>query len=106
LTGFGFDVSFLGEKAAYIIREAADTGFIKMLTIHVDAGEAETIALAKELNDNLLLIDEKLGKQYADAENITCKGVVGILIAAKNQGLLPSLKPLLDDLIEHLTFRL
>ena len=106
LTSFGFDLSFLGDKATYIIRQAADTGFIKMLTIHVDAGEAEAVALAKELNADLLLIDEKFGKQYAEAENITCKGVVGILIAAKNQGLLPSIKPLLDDLIEHLKFRL
>ena len=65
LTGFGFDVSFFLDKATYIIRQAADTGFIKMLTLYVDAGEAEAIALAKELNADLLLIDEKLGKQYA-----------------------------------------
>ena len=31
---------------------------------------------------------------------------MGILIAAKNKGLLPSIKPLLDDLIEHLKLRL
>lgn len=106
LIAYGFDISFLEDKEKYIIRQAADTSFIKMLSVHIDAGEAEAIALAKELNADLLLIDEKLGKQYAEVEHITCKGVVGILIAAKNQGLLPMVKPLLDDLIQNLKFRL
>ena len=49
----------------------------------------DTIALAKELNADLLFIDEKLGKQFAEAEHIACKGVVGILIEAKIKGLQP-----------------
>ena len=106
LTAFGFDLSFLEDKEKYIIRQAVNTSFITMLSIHIDEGEAEAIALAKELNADLLLIDEKLGKQYAEAENITCKGVVGILLAAKNKGFLSMIKPLLDDLIQNLKFRL
>ncbi len=58
------------------------------------------------MNADLLLIDEKIGKQFAEAENIPCKGVVGILIEAKKKGLLPLIKPLLDDLIINLKFRL
>ena len=106
LISFGFNISFLEDKEKYIIRQAADTDLIKMLSVHIDAGEAEAIALAKELNADLLLIDEKLGKQYAEAEHIYCKGVVGILIEAKHQGLVPMVKPLLDDLIQQLKFRL
>lgn len=44
------------------------------------------------------MIDEKLGKELAEAENITCKGVVGLLIEAKQNGLLQSIKPLLENL--------
>lgn len=106
LIAFGFDISFLLEKEKYIIRQPSNKILIQTLTRYIDAGEAEAIALAKELNADLLLIDEKLGKQFAEAEHIACKGVVGILIAAKKEGLLPLIKPLLDDLISNLKFRL
>jgi predicted nucleic acid-binding protein len=106
LADFGFDISFLKQRDVYLIRKAQDEILINDLKQHLDEGEAEAIALAKELNADLLLIDEKLGKQYAEAENISCKGVVGILIEAKQQGLLSVIRPLLDDLIKNLKFRL
>ena len=73
---------------------------------YLDAGETEALALAKDLNADLLLIDEKIGRQFAEAEHISCKGVIGILIDAKKQGMIPMLKPLLDDLVNNLKFRL
>ncbi len=106
LIHFGFDISFLSEEGICKVMEASDTNFVKTLSRNIDAGEAEAIALAKELQADLLLIDEKLGKQFAEKENIVCKGVVGILIEAKRKGLLPLIKPLLDDLLLNLKFRL
>lgn len=85
LVHFGYDISFLKETDRYKICKAQDEIFIKNLSEYLDEGEAEAIALAKELHADLLLIDEKLGKQFAEAENITCKGVVGILIEAKQR---------------------
>lgn len=106
LVQFGYDVSFLEMKDVFIIRQPKDTTFINTLIEHLDLGEAEAIALAKEMKAELLLIDEKLGKEFALAENIHCKGVIGVLIDAKSQGLIKDLKPLLDDLIQNLKFRL
>ncbi|MCW3109657.1 MAG: nucleic acid-binding protein [Segetibacter sp.] len=106
LIPFGYNISFLQEQNKYIIRKPVDIKLIQDLCEYIDIGEAEAIALAKELNADLLLIDEKLGKQFAEAEHIYCKGVVGILIEAKKEGLLESIKPLLDDLINTLKFRL
>ena len=106
LTSFGYDTSFLKDHTNYTICQASDTSFVKTLSEWLDAGEAEAIALAKELKADLLLIDEKLGRQFAEAEHIACKGVVGILIEAKIKGLIPLIKPLLDDLANNLKFRL
>jgi len=53
-----------------------------------------------------LLIDEKLGKELAEGKKIVCKGVVGVLIEAKLKGLVKEIKPLLDELISGLKFRL
>jgi predicted nucleic acid-binding protein len=85
LISFGYDISFLKEQNNFVICKAQDYKFVNNLSKYLDAGEAEAIALAKELTADLLLIDEKLGKQYAEAENITCKGAVGILIRSKGK---------------------
>lgn len=106
LPSFGYDISFLKDQNKYVIRQASDTKFTEALSQFLDAGEAEAIALAKEIHADLLLIDEKLGKQFAEAENLSCKGVVGVLIEAKAKGLITFIKPLLDDLINNLKFRL
>lgn len=93
-------------KNVFIICEPKDTELIKELGEQLDAGEAEAIVLAIELKAELLLTDEKIGRPFAEAGNIACKGVVGVLIQAKKEGLIASLKPLLDDLIINLKFRL
>ena len=106
LVSFGYDVSFLNDKEHYFIRSANNTQLIEELCKVLDPGEAEAIVLAKEVHADLLLIDEKLGKEIAVKQNIKCKGVIGLLIDAKAQGFIPELKPLLHDLVSNLKFRI
>lgn len=106
LPAFGYDISFLSNSKAFVVRAAADADRVRQLSEELDAGEAEAIVLATELRADLLLIDERLGKEVATAAGITCKGVVGLLIDAKESGLIPLVKPLLDDLVQNLKFRL
>lgn len=65
---------------------------------HLDKGEAEAIALAKEKNADYLLIDEKIGRQIARDNHLKIIGTVGILLEAKRQGLIDSVKNKMDDL--------
>jgi uncharacterized protein len=71
----------------------------------LDSGEAEAIALAVELSANRLLIDERLGRSIAASYGLKLRGLLGILINAKQQGLIPVLKPILDRLIDQAGFR-
>lgn len=68
--------------------------------LDLDAGEAEAIVLATELNADLIIIDEKLGRFHAKHADLKVTGTIGILIKAKSEGLIEKLKPLLNELNE------
>ncbi|MGB7060680.1 MAG: DUF3368 domain-containing protein [Geitlerinemataceae cyanobacterium] len=74
---------------------------VNTLQIQLDPGEAEAISLALELNANRLLIDERLGRSIATQYGLKIRGILGLLINAKEQGLIQVLKPILDDLIDR-----
>ncbi len=81
------------------IREVADRNSLKFF-YDLDAGEAEAIVLAKEINAQLLIIDEKLGRYYAGQAGIKITGTLGVLIKAKNAGFVTQVKPLLIELTQ------
>lgn len=68
--------------------------------LDLDAGESEAIILATEIGADLIIIDEKLGRFHAKHAEIKVTGTIGILIKAKNQGIIRDLKPLLYELTE------
>ena len=59
----------------------------------LDKGESAAIALALEKNMNFILIDERKGKHIAQRYGIESTGTLGILIKAKQSGLLKEIKP-------------
>lgn len=106
LIGFGYDISFLNERDVFIVTNPKEEFVQQAWLTKLDKGEAEALALAIELKAELLLIDEKLGKKMAEQNSIACKGVVGVLIEAKEKGLIKEIRPLLQELREGLKFRL
>ncbi len=64
----------------------------------LDCGEAETIALALELEANLVLLDEKEGRHAAQRLGLRVVGVVGILLEAKANSVVGEIRPHVDAL--------
>ena len=58
----------------------------------LDAGETDAIALAQAIQADVLLIDERAGRQAARQIGIVVAGVLGELLYAKRHGVLPSLR--------------
>lgn len=68
----------------------------KVLEASLDKGEASAIALAIEQTDCLLIIDDYKGRKYAEQMGIKITGTLGAIIAAKLNGHIESVKPMLD----------
>jgi len=79
---------------------------VRALSQKLDTGESQAIALALELDADLLLMDERLGREVAQRFGIAVTGVVGVLIMAKAQGYLLAIKPELDRLRSEFDFRM
>lgn len=66
----------------------------------LDAGETQAILLAKRLGCTLL-IDERKGRLVAQQEHLAVLGTLGLLLKAKQAQLIPTLTPLLEQMLEN-----
>lgn len=87
------------KKAAWIeVKPVANRPLVKSLETDLDLGEAEAVVLAVELNAELLLIDERKGRVVAGRLGVNYIGLLGILVKAKHDGLIPAVGPVMDSL--------
>jgi predicted nucleic acid-binding protein len=95
-------------KAATWIRKQVVTNrqLMHVLQQELGAGEAEAIALATEIKADLLLMDERLGRETAHHLGLRCIGLIGILIEARRKGFITAVKPHLDALRNMAGFRI
>lgn len=94
-------------KAASWIKtqQVANRQLVQALRQELDAGEAEAIALTIETKAELLLMDERLGRETARHLGLRYTGLIGVLIEAKHKGLISKIKPHLDALRDMAGFR-
>lgn len=71
---------------------------VEVLLDELDLGEAETIVLARERNADWVLMDEKKGRRKLAEMGIQRVGTLGLLLKAKEAGLLSQLQPSLKQL--------
>jgi uncharacterized protein len=71
---------------------------------NLDPSEANAIVLALELQATQLLIDERLGRKEAKRQGLKITGILGILLAAKQQRLISTVYPIMDALIHQANF--
>lgn len=83
-----------------VVQPVAPDPLLELLHKSLDEGEAEAIFLALSVKADLLLLDEKEGRSIARVYKIPLTGVIGILMRARLEGKISSLKKELNLLGE------
>lgn len=79
-------------------RQVVDVALVQLLRRDLGAGESEAIVLAREIKADVLLIDERLGRSAAARLGLPMTGLVGVLIEARRQGLVPDAALVIEQL--------
>jgi len=82
----------------------ADRLAVAALAAELGRGEASAIILARELDAEMLLIDEIRGRRIAQQLGVSVRGTIGVLSQAKREGLLPNVQGELDKLCQRGTW--
>lgn len=99
-----------GQKRGYDVPVPTNYNWLKVvtpqsmpsewLTLDLGIGELETMALALENTDRIVILDDALARRIAQAAGLTVWGTLKVFLEAKTQGLTKSVAPYLDQLRE------
>lgn len=98
--------SILDAQPWIFVQKANNRQKVAELEKDLDAGESEAIVLALEVNADFLVIDEWKGRERAEELGLKIIGLLGLLLRAKKEGFVTSVKLEMDELIEKAEFRI
>ena len=87
------------------IAEVKDKYRQTILELQIDKGESSAIALALETPDSVVILDDYKARKIAERLGVTFTGTIGVIIKAKLNGVIPSIKSILEK-IKQTDFRL
>lgn len=77
----------------------------RLLELQIDKGESSAIALALETPDSTIILDDNKARRIANQLGLNYTGTIGVIVKAKLQGIIPSIKPVIAK-IKETDFRL
>lgn len=88
------------ESAQWIVRHPVhDQDAVARLRGRLGRGEAEAIVLAKELHADHVILDDATARRIAEIEGCHVLGLLGLLVHAKERGVIPAVRPVLDRIL-------
>jgi predicted nucleic acid-binding protein len=88
-------------QGSWISRQPVrDAHRVALLQAELARGEAEAIVLAGEINADFIILDDARARQIAQRNGLRVIGLLGLLIRAKELGLIDAIKPLRDNMIK------
>lgn len=87
------------------IKKVTDTYKQQLLELQLDKGESSAIALALEIPESTIILDDIKARKIASRLGINYTGTIGVIIKAKLKGIIPSIKPIIEK-IKQTDFRI
>lgn len=88
-----------------IIKNVSNKNYQDILELQLDKGESSAIALAMEIENCTIILDDYKARKVAQKLNISITGTIGIIVKAKQLGIIKSVQPILEK-IRNSNFRL
>ena len=88
------------------VEEVEDRTLVHVLREDLDRGEAEAIALAIQVKAARILLDEREGRRVAKSLGLKITGVLGVLLRARLDGRISSLRQAMVELQGKAGFRI
>jgi predicted nucleic acid-binding protein len=79
-----------------IVKPVQDRELLRSYQRKIDPGEASALALAHEINADLVILDDRDARKFALQIGIEIKGTLGLLVMAKQGGVITSIRPFLE----------
>lgn len=94
-------VAEVGQRPAWLrsveVEHPAEAELLRALSF--GRGESEVLAVALRRPGAVALLDEKRARGFASARGVAVVGTVGVVLRARQRGVIAAVRPVLDDLI-------
>lgn len=101
INGAGLPGALAISQLDWLIIEKPAQELLNPLSILLDPGEAQAIALAMGLPDSTVLLDDAQARRVAERFGVNRIGTLGILRRAKKAGWVDAIKPYILQLQQH-----
>jgi uncharacterized protein len=81
-----------------VTQQVQSQALVQALRLQLGAGEAEAIALSVEINAARVILDDQRARRVGVQLHQTVTGTIGIILRAKQLGIVPLVRPIFDDL--------
>jgi uncharacterized protein len=86
------------------VEEIQNKPLAKSLSLELHKGEAEAITLAMDLGVDMIVMDERIGREHARALGLKTVGILGVLLNAKKHGNIDSVSGAMKSLRREVGF--